>query len=334
MALSPDASPSTSHGGSSPIILARGSGSGSGRDQEEEAFGAENEPPENEQDLGSPWESPFTSPSSSASRVMDRGGLLVAPPRRPSLIESSQNISPTSSVMNALSGLALRRGFFLLPVRTSNLRKSSFDPVYRAPHLDRAANGQLLHRRSSDDYDSPGSPDTPSSPFGQAWGDRRGSARSTDTRRWLSSTSCSPPDLKALRRRPPDGQRSNLGDAEAFEETRPGRPRLNSREQAIPDSPDSPGGFMARNAAQRRGGSDAPQNLFAEEGAATEPQAAATSEPDADRWHSPAGSNVPARTSGECSYSSSPQPHGSSSAQPQGAWVKEPEPMSPAKKRR
>lgn len=256
--------------------------------------------------VGSPWEaSPEISPASSSSHLAGKSHMAPRPAPREAEVASAPphetGIRPRTTTTE-VSRLAERRNFRVRFVKTSNLRKLTPGSVYRLPHLDRLANGNFegssrsRGRQSSDDVE-------PSSPFEQAW-TRRRSARSDDLR-WMSASSCSPPDLKLKRRA--EGDRRRLGGATTRSPTEEG--------------PESPGARIQRIAQGRKTrGRGARGAVLSEDSSVS----GSGSEPDlGDEAALPRGSLDGGRGRGSAGSSRTEPPH--------GTWASEP--RSPAKKR-
>jgi len=107
-----------------------------------------------------------TSPASTGSQQLPNSRCFGRIDDPPSSMRS--RMSPTNAVTLQQSSLALRRCFFVLPVRTRNLGRSFYGSVHRAYHLDCHAN----QSRVADIAVQPGSPP---SPFAQAQDSRRSS---------------------------------------------------------------------------------------------------------------------------------------------------------------
>lgn len=174
-----------------------------------------------------------------------------------SSLSRAEVLPPTSSGRTRISELATRRSFSILPVRTAGLRKVNQGSVYRAPHLDRMANGDLVSKawrwRETADGE-------PTSPFEQAWRRRR-SGRGYEALRPANqsgeASSCSPPDVKHGFHGPNGRRRLGQGNinqhdavsagawtaADEAPEHAPGRPQ---------GYPESPGARMASAARRRR----------------------------------------------------------------------------------
>jgi hypothetical protein len=243
MALSPDFSPDMSpHSGSSVTFNPRPEPSRDaaglrGRALKKEGLRLDDI---DQAGVGSPWEdSPSVSPASSASALLSR--TETSPSPLPSLSCTTASPPTSKSVLKATSMLAVRRDFFIYPVRTRGLRKVPPGSVYRAPHLDRMATGVLVsktlwaRRRANE-------PSSPSSPFEEAWRRRR-SSRGEPARQNPESRSCSPPDVKYARRRLGSSGNNALQGLEAA-----GGVALPA---AVEGYPESPGARIQRIAAQR-----------------------------------------------------------------------------------